>query len=51
MPLPCLRRIRKIAPARIYLHADKVTGAGVLQIKEFEFFQVDGPNLKVALPD
>jgi lysophospholipase L1-like esterase len=39
----------KIAPVlRVYLHADKATGAGVLQVKEFEFFQVDGPNVKIA---
>jgi lysophospholipase L1-like esterase len=34
----------RIAPAlRIYLHADTATGSGVLQVKEFEFFEVDSP--------
>jgi hypothetical protein len=39
----------RIAPSlRIYLHADTATGSGVMQVKEFEFFQVDDPDAKVS---
>jgi lysophospholipase L1-like esterase len=31
---------------RVFLHADTATGSGVLQIKEFAFFQVDAPGVK-----
>jgi lysophospholipase L1-like esterase len=34
----------RIAPVlKIYLHADTATGSGVLQVKGFEFFEVDSP--------
>jgi hypothetical protein len=34
----------RIAPVlRMYLHADTATGSGVLQVKGFEFFEVDSP--------
>jgi hypothetical protein len=34
----------RIAPAlRLYLHADTATGSGVMQVKEFEFFEVESP--------
>jgi lysophospholipase L1-like esterase len=43
MPFKLPDNPSRIAPAlRIYLHADTATGSGVLQIKEFEFFQVEG---------
>ena len=28
---------------RVYLHADTATGSGVLQVRQFEFFEVDSP--------
>jgi hypothetical protein len=34
----------RIAPSlRIYLHADRATGSGIVQVREFEFFEVDSP--------
>jgi hypothetical protein len=37
----------RIAPVvRAYLHVDTATGSGVIQVKEFEFFQVDAPDPK-----
>jgi lysophospholipase L1-like esterase len=44
MPFKLPDNPSQIAPVlRMYLHADTATGSGVMQIKEFEFFEVDSP--------
>jgi lysophospholipase L1-like esterase len=44
MPFKLPDKPGRIAPVlRIYLHADTATGSGVMQVKEFEFFEVDSP--------
>lgn len=44
MPFKLPANPRRIAPVlRIYLHGDTATGSGVLQVKRFEFFEVDNP--------
>jgi hypothetical protein len=44
MPLKLPDIPSRIAPVlRIYLHADTATGSGVMQIKQFEFFEVESP--------
>jgi hypothetical protein len=46
MPFKLPNAPSRIAPAlRIYLRADTATGSGVMQIKEFEFFEVESPLL------
>jgi len=52
MPFQIARQTQaEIAPVlRIYLHADTATGSGVMQIKEFEFFEVDSPVIRRAMP-
>jgi lysophospholipase L1-like esterase len=44
MPFKLPDNPSRIAPVlRIYLHADTAAGSGVLQVKGFEFFEVDSP--------
>jgi lysophospholipase L1-like esterase len=44
MPFKLPANPRRIAPVlRIYLHGDRATGSGILQINAFEFFEVDSP--------
>jgi lysophospholipase L1-like esterase len=44
MPFKLPDNPSRIAPVlRMYLHADTATGSGVLQVKGFEFFEVDSP--------
>jgi lysophospholipase L1-like esterase len=44
MPFKLPDNPNRIAPVlRIYLHADTATGSGVMQVKEFEFFEVESP--------
>jgi lysophospholipase L1-like esterase len=44
MPFKLPANPSRIAPVlRIYLHADTATGSGVIQVKEFEFFEVESP--------
>jgi lysophospholipase L1-like esterase len=44
MPFKLPDHPSRIAPAlRLYLHADRATGSGVMQVKEFEFFEVASP--------
>jgi lysophospholipase L1-like esterase len=44
MPFKLPDNPSRIAPVlRMYLHADTATGPGVLQVKGFEFFEVDSP--------
>jgi hypothetical protein len=44
MPFKLPDNPSRIAPVfRMYLHADTATGPGVLQVRGFEFFEVDSP--------
>jgi lysophospholipase L1-like esterase len=44
MPFKLPDKPSRIAPVlRVYLHADTATGSGVMQVKQFEFFEVDSP--------
>ena len=44
MPFRLPEATAPISPTlRVYLHADTATGSGILQVRQFEFFEVDSP--------